>query len=300
MKAAAASVIVPARNAAATLPRCLESLLAQDFPGLEILVADDASTDATAGIAEGFARRDARVRCIRLERQGGVKAARMAALAASTGGLVTFADADDWLEPQAISSMAAAMEAAGADAACAGLVRDSAGGSSRISRLPACDTGDALIIAAAPSDAFNALTTKLFRRHLLDGIEDDPAVSLGEDLVVTAQALHKAGRIAVLDGAFYHYCENPSSVTHAAGGRRRVEDLARVGGILRGVLKEPAFDAFHDRLSRDALLLMLRHRVFDRALWRSIRAQMKGPLLADPRHGIAKKGALACARCIFD
>jgi chlorobactene glucosyltransferase len=58
------SVLIPARNEALNIGACLESLLAQDYPHLEILVLDDSSTDATAKIVAGFAARDQRVRLV--------------------------------------------------------------------------------------------------------------------------------------------------------------------------------------------------------------------------------------------
>ncbi len=51
------SVLVPARNEEANLPRCLDSLLAQSHPGLEILVMDDDSTDGTWALLQGYAKR---------------------------------------------------------------------------------------------------------------------------------------------------------------------------------------------------------------------------------------------------
>ena len=110
----------------------------------------------------------------------------------------------------------------------------------------------------------------------------------------------KAKKIAVLKKGFYHYCENSSSMTHVQNGRKRVENLARVGEILREMMPSSEFADFHDRVTRDAMLLWIRHRVGDRNLWRELRARLKGGLLSDPRHGFIKKGALACAACIFD
>ena len=61
------TVIVPARNEAARIERCLRGLLAQDYANgrLRIIVVDDNSTDATASLVEQIAAADARVRLIR-------------------------------------------------------------------------------------------------------------------------------------------------------------------------------------------------------------------------------------------
>lgn len=217
-------------------------------------------------------------------------AARFAGLAKAAGEWIAFCDADDWIEPDAIKEMVAAAEREGADCVCCGMYRDGMDGKSVFRQFD----------REGPSDTYNALVNKIFRRELLEDLIVDTSVTLGEDLMVTAQAMRKAKKIAVLDKAFYHYCENATSVTHVQKGRKRVEDLARVGAVLREAMPESEYDAFHDRVTRDALLLWIRYKLFDRALWRMLRARMKGGLLADSRHGLLKKGALCCAACLFD
>jgi len=59
------SILVPARNEARNIRRCVRSLLAQDYPQLEVLVLDDGSTDATADIVAEMAREEPRLRLVR-------------------------------------------------------------------------------------------------------------------------------------------------------------------------------------------------------------------------------------------
>jgi chlorobactene glucosyltransferase len=59
------SVVIPARNEEAKIGRCLESMLAQDYPNFELIVIDDRSTDKTAEIIESFAKRDSRIKFVR-------------------------------------------------------------------------------------------------------------------------------------------------------------------------------------------------------------------------------------------
>ena len=51
------SVVLPTYNGEDTLERCLESIMAQDYPNFEVLISDDCSADSSANIAAGFARR---------------------------------------------------------------------------------------------------------------------------------------------------------------------------------------------------------------------------------------------------
>jgi glycosyltransferase involved in cell wall biosynthesis len=92
------SVIIPAFNAAATLARAIDSVLAQTWPAHEIIVVDDGSTDATADVA---ARYGDAVRLIRQTNRG-VSVARNAGAAAATGDWLAFLDADDWYAPDRI------------------------------------------------------------------------------------------------------------------------------------------------------------------------------------------------------
>lgn len=96
------TVIMPAYNAAGTIRTALDSLLAQTWSRLEVLVVDDASTDGTADVVAGYAARDPRVRLIRAGRNGGTYVSRNLALAEATGELVTCHDTDDWSHPEKI------------------------------------------------------------------------------------------------------------------------------------------------------------------------------------------------------
>lgn len=89
------SVIIPAYNAAGFLARALDSVLAQSWPAHEILVVDDASTDATGTVARAYG--DA-VRYLRRESNAGVSSARNHGAQVATGDWLAFLDADDWYE----------------------------------------------------------------------------------------------------------------------------------------------------------------------------------------------------------
>lgn len=85
------SIVIPAYNAAATVGRCLDSLLAQTYRDFELIVVDDGSTDSTAQIISAYAERDSRIRLIRQE-NAGVSAARNVGLdarAATSSALPT-------------------------------------------------------------------------------------------------------------------------------------------------------------------------------------------------------------------
>ncbi len=83
------SVIIPTYNRAATLPRAIESVLAQSFKDYELIVVDDGSSDETAKILERYP-----IRVIRQPNRG-VSAARNRGIKAAQGKIVAFLDSDD-------------------------------------------------------------------------------------------------------------------------------------------------------------------------------------------------------------
>ena len=101
--APAISVLLPIRNAAATLPACLRSIQSQSFSDFEVVAVDDGSTDGTAGILESFAREDDRVRVITTAARGLV-AALNEGLGACSATLIARMDADDVIHPERLAA----------------------------------------------------------------------------------------------------------------------------------------------------------------------------------------------------
>lgn len=108
------SVIVPAYNAAATIDRTLDSVRAQSWRDLEVIVVDDGSSDATAERVRRHAEQDARVRLI-VQANAGVAAARNAGIAAARGDLIAPVDADDLWRADKIARQVEALDAGGPD-----------------------------------------------------------------------------------------------------------------------------------------------------------------------------------------
>ena len=96
------SLIVPAYNAAATIGETLDSLLAQTWTHLEVIVVDDGSTDETSSIVRAYAGRDARVLLLK-QSNGGVARARNAGATAARGDFIGFIDADDLWRPDKVA-----------------------------------------------------------------------------------------------------------------------------------------------------------------------------------------------------
>jgi len=91
------SVVIPVYNGAATIERAVESVLAQTYKPLEIIVVDDASTDDSVSLLER--KFSGAIRLIKLQENGGSSIARNAGMDAARGAYIAFLDADDTWHP---------------------------------------------------------------------------------------------------------------------------------------------------------------------------------------------------------
>lgn len=92
------SVIVPVYNAEKTLKQCVDSILSQEYKDFELLLIDDGSKDYSSVICDDYAAKDSRVHVFH-KPNGGVSSARNLGLDHAQGEWITFADSDDFLDP---------------------------------------------------------------------------------------------------------------------------------------------------------------------------------------------------------
>ena len=98
------SVIVPVYNAASTLRKCVDSLLAQTLNDFEVLLVDDGSTDESSTICDEYAGKNSRVKAFH-KANGGVSSARQFGIDHAQGEYTIHADTDDWVEPEMLEDL---------------------------------------------------------------------------------------------------------------------------------------------------------------------------------------------------
>ena len=94
------SIVIPCYNSGKFIRETLDSILAQTYPHWEALIVDDCSTDDSVAIVEEYAKRDARFRLYRNEKNSGAAYTRNVALKAAQGKWVAFLDSDDVWFPE--------------------------------------------------------------------------------------------------------------------------------------------------------------------------------------------------------
>ena len=212
------SVIIPVYNTEKYLPRCIESVLAQTYRNLDIIIVDDGSPDNSGKICDEYAEKDSRVRVFHKE-NGGLSSARNFGLEKAcekNSEYIGFVDSDDWIEPEMYEQLLKALQEAGADIAICGYVRDADGKPNYKIYRPAANTVydcQNAIKANLEKKINNTVWNKLYKTTLFDGIEF-PKGKTFEDIATFCKVLYKAEKTVTLAEPFYHWEINPDSITH--------------------------------------------------------------------------------------
>lgn len=211
------SVIIPAYNCCNYLECCLNSIKAQTFRDFEVIIIDDGSTDSTANVALSFAESNANF-IVKRTQNAGVSSARNTGLTLAKGKYVTFVDADDFLPPQSLKTLYAAIKKSGADVAIAenGYYKD--GKSEQIN----CTDEYALWDNSAAINACledNPLTFvawgKLYNRQFLGDVKFEVGRKINEDAFFVFECFEKCSFVAVTKATCYLYRLNESSSSNA-------------------------------------------------------------------------------------
>lgn len=213
------SVIVPAYNAAKTIRRTLDSLRAQSWENLEVVVVDDGSTDGTAELAETVVREDNRFKVVRHGENLGTFQARLTGIQHSRGEYVAFVDADDSIAATAYATLTAKAVEADADIVIFGAYRIDLAGNKRIKVAFSAERlyeSDLLERFARLEFGTGSMCNKLYRRSMLDEPRFEGVrrkLIRNEDYLCNISCFSRATRVLVLPDVFCHYSQTEGSQT---------------------------------------------------------------------------------------
>ena len=213
------SVIVPVYNVEEYLPRCVDSILAQTYQNLEIILVDDGTKDNSDKICDAYAAKDSRVKVIHKE-NGGLSSARNAGIDVATGAYLAFVDSDDWIEPDMYEKMLGLVEKHGVKLVCAGRFDvDSETGKKTIGLCPPKEeliSGQELVRRIFTWDNIDsAAVDKLYHVSLFQEIRY-PLGVVCEDVPTTYRIALNAEQVAMCPVPMYNYYHRPGSITTSA------------------------------------------------------------------------------------
>lgn len=222
------SVIMAFHDAGQYLEDAIASVLAQSLHSLELILVDDASTDASLSRAQRAAARDPRVRVLTSDTRGGPAQARNRALDNARGDWIAIVDADDLLHPGRIERLIARAKDLSVDMVADDLICfGSENGISLLHRLALRrpwlpEAADLLRAETSLPLVPVGYLKPVIRRHALGSLRYRPYLSIGEDFDLLLRLRLSGARLAVLPDAYYLYRRHAASISH-----RISEDAAR-------------------------------------------------------------------------
>lgn len=230
------SVVVPAYQAAEGLGPCLDSILAQTWPNLQLILVDDGSTDGTADLADRYAAAHPdRMRVLHVP-NGGVAKARLLGVEAAEGDWIGFVDADDEIEPDMYERLVKNALGCGAEISHCGY-QTIVNGGERIhyfydtGRFVQQDRSTALRDLLEGSFVEPSLCNKLFSRQLFlqasETASFDCSLRYHEDLLMNYRLFSVCSSAVYEDFCPYHYLARTTSATRKAFQTARALDPVR-------------------------------------------------------------------------
>ncbi len=277
------SVVVPVYKVEQYLDRCVQSVCAQTYRKLEIILVDDGSPDNCGELCEAWRAKDERVRVLH-KANGGLSDARNRGAALARGEYISFVDSDDYLAPDALEYLLGLLRQHDADIAV-GAARQVSDGGERFAAQAAeqlyCWSAAEAVCELTRYDHYEQLVTawgKLYAAPLVHA-NPFPVGRLHEDEATTYKYYDQCRRTVLSNRAVYAYFQNPGSIMHNQTARNREQTLLAYEEQLQyfaGRGEESLADAAADRLVNYTVDFAARG---DRVCADYFRAGMLRPLL---------------------
>ena len=223
------SIIVAVYNIESYLRRCLDSVVAQTYRDLEIILVDG-STDKSSAICDEYAEKDNRIKVLH-GKDNGLSDARNAGLLIATGDFIGFIDGDDFIEPEMYELMLGAMIEHKADIAVCRYRQisevsdiENPATSNEICTFDRSEALDIYISEDKKYRIVGSVWSKLFTREVINGLEFAVGKT-AEDIMYTTMALCQARRVVYVDKYLYNYIvDRKDSIMNQKIGERRINN----------------------------------------------------------------------------
>lgn len=211
------SVIVPVYNLEKYIVRCMDSIAAQTYRNLEVLLIDDGSTDNSRTICEEYCEKDSRFRVIHQENKG-LSGARNTGLDHFGGDYVALIDGDDFWDPSMIARMMKEVRAHQADMVSCEL--DMYYGGTIVPSAGEVEgkllTKEAAYYMLFGETSYCSACAKLYHRRLWEGLRYPENIRYSEDMYVAHLLIDRCNTIVHIAEGLYKYSQETVSLTRSA------------------------------------------------------------------------------------
>ena len=226
------SIVVPIYNVEQYLKRCLDSLLEQSYPYLEIICINDGSTDNSLEIIKEYSKKDARIKVISRENKG-LLATRIEGVKESNGDYLIFVDSDDWVDKNYVQMLIE--DALKNDSDIVRCNYKNVNEKNEVKLIKNFENNvivkekfvDTVFLEMCKTDAYNTVSRQLIRLEKVKKIVDDidSSIALGEDLEFNINLYKEISKISTLDFYGYNYRYNTTSISRSLNKDRLRKNL---------------------------------------------------------------------------
>jgi glycosyltransferase involved in cell wall biosynthesis len=206
------SIVVPIFNSEKYLDNCIQSLVAQTEPELEIILINDGSTDSSGSISDDWAKKDSRIKIIHKKNEG-VTIARKTGVEHSVGDWICFVDSDDEIPKQSIYTLYKHIRD-DVDMIIGTLEYN---GYFKVSRKYNYEEQNALqyLKSILKNKVHSGPFARLIRKSLFDDYTFDipPKITRGEDVIMNIRLAQKTRLVILLPDTVYNYIWHPESAS---------------------------------------------------------------------------------------
>lgn len=198
------TVVVPVYNKEKYINQCIDTILAQTYKNLEIILVDDGSPDKCPEICDEYATKDKRIKVIH-QKNSGLSATRNVGLEIGKGQYISFIDSDDYIEPDMLEYLYDLISRDNAGMAICNMCEDVGYHTKRKIDKPY------MFVPGTEAFKYSAwvyATNRLYRRDFIGDLRYDTTTAYGEDILFNFELMKLNAPVALGSQAKYHYrCE---------------------------------------------------------------------------------------------
>ena len=241
------SMIIPVYNVRDYLRKCLDSVAAQTYKALEVIVVNDGSPDDSLEIILECTAKYPHFSCYTIENRG-QGGARNYGMEQATGDYIMFLDSDDYIAPNCVEALVSAAESTGSDMVVANCydVREDG---SILDAYKNVYKSAVTNLAQEPEILFNRVAPwgKLYKRELLEGLQFACRVWY-EDMRLIPKLYLRASKVCYIEDALVYYVQRRGSTMNNKNYRRNLEVIEAFQDLLAWFREQGAYETYKDAL----------------------------------------------------
>lgn len=239
------SVIIPIYNVEKYIDRCVDSVLAQTYRNLEIILIDDGSPDACGMICDQYAKKDSRIKVVH-KKNGGLADARNVGLEMASGDYITCIDSDDWVSNYYVSNLYKAIIKDDADVSISGFICAYEDKMEQLDKVITVDTLETYKCLSSHDCIEKILYQdevevfacgKLYKNYIIKDLKY-PVGKLYEDIPVTYNCIKRSNKVALVNNIDYFYFQRKNSIQNEKFSLRKLDGIKHCREMMENVKQD--------------------------------------------------------------